>query len=151
MKRLLIGIMALVFTAGVSVDADAQGRGHGNGHGNNGHGRYVRARKAYVQHYDNHRGQSFKYADQREKAYRKYIKETHKHYHDHDAWYHGKRFEHRSEYVYFPAYHTYYDPYRRGYLYRHSNTWVFSPTMPSFFAGVNVGALSVQFMANLPL
>ena len=142
MKRLLIGLIALAFIAGSAFDAEAQGRG--NGH-------YKKARKEYAKQHKNQRKHAFKYMDWREKAYRKYVKDHHKRYRDHDAWYRDKRFQHRTDYVYFPEYRTYYDPYRRGYIYRRSNAWVFAPTMPSFFAGVNVGALNVQFMANLPL
>lgn len=153
MKRLLIGIVALAFIAGTAFEVDAQGRGRG-------HGKHMR--KEYTKHYEKQRKHAYKYAEKRdreyrkyyekrEKEYRKYVKNQHKRYRDHDNWYYGPRFYHRNEYVYFPEYRTYYDPYRRGYVYQRNNAWVFAQTMPSVMAGVNIGGLSIQFMANLPL
>ena len=151
MKKLLTGILVLVLMAGTAVEVDAQGRGH-----------HKNARKEYVKHYQKRQKDAYKYVEKRNKEYRKYyekrekeylkyVKNQHKHYRDHDSWYYGPRFHHHTEYVYFPTYRTYYDPYRRGYVYQRNNAWVFAPTMPSVMAGVNIGALDVQFMANLPL
>lgn len=150
MKNFLIGIVTLALIGGTTLEAAAQGRGH-----------HKHARKEYVKHYQKQRKHAHKYAEKRnkeyykyyekrDKEYRKYIKNQHKRYRDHDNWYYGRRFHHRTEYVYFPAYRTYYDPYRRGYVYQRNNAWVFAPNMPSVMAGVNIGALSVQFQANLP-
>lgn len=151
MKKLLICIAALVFMLGATVDANAQKRGKGH---------RDKDRKEYAK-YQKKRDKAFhksakydhsyrKYYEKRDRAYRKYVKQKGHRYRDHDAWYYGKRFHQRTEYVYFPAYRTYYDPYRRGYVYRRNNVWVFAPTIPSFMAGLNVGALNVQFMANVP-
>ncbi|NGM61147.1 hypothetical protein G5B30_04355 [Sphingobacterium sp. SGG-5] len=151
MKRLLIGIAALALMAGTALEADAQGRGHDK-----------HMRKEQVKHDKKQRKHAYKYAekrdreyrkyyDKREKEYRKYVKNQHKRYRDHDKWYYSPRFYHRTEYVYFPQYRTYYDPFRRGYVYQRNNVWVFAPNMPSIMAGVNIGGLNVQFMANLPL
>ncbi len=152
MKKLLICIAALVFMLGATVDANAQKRGKGH---------RDKDRKEYAKHHKKrdkafHKSAKYdnsyrKYYEKRDRAYRKYVKQKGHRYRDHDAWYYGKQFHHRTEYVYFPAYRTYYDPYRRGYVYRRNNAWVFAPTIPSFMAGLNVGALNVQFMANVPL
>jgi len=150
MKKLMIGIVALALMSSVVFEADAQGKRH-----------HKNARKEYVKHYQKQHKHAYKYAEKRdreyrkhfekrEKAYVKYVKSQHKRYRDHDSWYYSPRFYHKTAYVYFPTYRTYYDPYRRGYVYQRNNAWVFAPTMPAVMAGVNVGGLSVQFMANLP-
>ncbi|GGH02704.1 hypothetical protein GCM10007415_43520 [Parapedobacter pyrenivorans] len=163
MKKLVIGIAALAFILGTGLEANAQrrGEGHQGKHKKEYAKQYRKQDKAFHKHdrydrssqkYYEKRDRAYhKYYEKRDREYRKYAKQKRHHYRDHDAWYYGKRFHHRSEYVYFPAYCTYYDPYRRGYVYRSHNAWVFAPTMPSFMVGLNVGALNVQFMANLPL
>ncbi|WP_353182939.1 hypothetical protein [Parapedobacter lycopersici] len=161
MKKLVIYVVAIVFGIMSFSDAYAQrGRGHGRGNGKE-HPKYRHERGGHhyangghyrVREYDGRRGNSYReYYRERDKAYRKYVKQRGKRYRDHDAWYYGPRFYHRSEYVYFPAYHTYYDPYRRGYVYRQHNAWVFAQAMPSFMVGLNLGSVNVQFMANLPM
>ncbi|MFB2119589.1 hypothetical protein [Parapedobacter sp. 2B3] len=153
MKKLAIVIAAFAFIMGTTLEADAQGRGKD---------RRGKQKKEYVKHHQKQEKAYWKYAkkrdheyrkfyEKRDREYRKYIKQKRHHYRDHDDWYYGKRFYHRSEYVYFPKYRTYYDPYRRGYVYHRNNAWVFAHTMPSFMMGVNIGGLNVQFMANLPL
>lgn len=163
MKKVLIAIAALLCITGTTLETNAQGRGNGHKnhhkkehvkqhrkHGKAAH-RSAQHEKAYWKHVEKREREYLKYYEKRDREYRKYVKQRNQRYRDHDAWYYGKRFHHRSEYVYFPAYRTYYDPYRRGYVYRQNNAWVFAPTMPSFLAGVNIGALNVQFMANVPL
>lgn len=160
MKKLLIGIAVLGFIAGATLEADAQRRG--SGHRGNHKKEYAKKYrkddkafhkrdKAYWKHAEKRDREYLKYYEKRDREYRKYVKQRNHRYRDHDDWYYGRRFHHRSEYVYFPKYRTYYDPYRRGYVYRRNNAWVFAQTMPSFMAGVNIGGLSVQFMANIPL
>ncbi|SFS98698.1 hypothetical protein [Sphingobacterium wenxiniae] len=151
MKRFLIGIIALALIAGTALEADAQGRGHGK-HMRKEQVKHDRKLQKHAYKYAEKRDREYrKYYEKREKEYRKYVKNQHKRYRDHDKWYYGPRFYHRTEYVYFPEYRTYYDPYRRGYVYQRHNAWVFAPTMPSVMAGINIGGLQVQFMANLPL
>lgn len=163
MKNLVIGIAALAFIIGTTFEADAQGRGKGHRgkhkkeYAKQHHRKYDRGPHKHAKYdayrkYEAKRDRDYrKYYEKRDREYRKYVKQRGHRYRDHDAWYYGKQFHHRAEYVYFPAYHTYYDPYRRGYVYRRNNAWVFAPTMPSFLMGVNIGALNVQFMANVPL
>ena len=152
MKRLLIGIAALALVVSTAVEADAQGRGHGPKHGRKEYVKHVKKQRHHAYKYAEKRDKEYrKYYEKREKAYRKYVKDQHKRYRDHDDWYYGPRFRQHTEYVYFPEYRTYYDPYRRGYVYRQNNAWVFAQTMPSVMAGVNIGGLNVQFMAKLPL
>ena len=163
MKKLVIGIAALAFMMGTTIEADAQGRG--KGHRGKHKKEYAKKHRKYdrtyhkqakydkaYRKYEEKRDREYrKYYEKRDREYRKFVKQRKHRYRDHDAWYYGKRFHHRSEYVYFPAYRTYYDPYRRGYVYRRNNAWVFAQTMPSFLAGVNIGALNVQFTANVPM
>ncbi|WP_262248532.1 hypothetical protein [Parapedobacter soli] len=152
MKKLLIGIVALAFVVGMTLEADAQGRGkdHRGHHKKEYAKKHQKHDKAYWKYAEKRDREYRKFYEKRDREYRKYVKQHKRHYRDHDDWYYGKRFHHRSEYVYFPKYRTYYDPYRRGYVYRQNNAWVFAQTMPSFMMGLNVGALNVQFMANLP-
>jgi len=153
MKKLIIYVVAILFGAVATTEVNAQGRGND---------RRVKGKKEYVKYHEKRQKAAYKrdkeiaksyqaYYKTREKAYRDYVKRQHKRYRDHDKWYYDRRFHRRTEYVYFPAYRTYYDPYRRGYVYRHRNAWVFAPTMPSFLVGVNLGNVNVQFMANLPI
>lgn len=164
MKKLLIAIAALAFIVGTTVDANGQGRGKGQRgkhqkeyakqHRKNDKAFYKEAEKHHQSErkYHEKRDREYrKYYEKRDRDYRKYVKQKKHRYRDHDAWYYGKRFHHRTEYVYFPTYGTYYDPYRRGYVYRQNNAWVFAQTMPSFMMGVNIGGLNVQFMSNMPL
>jgi len=152
MKKLMIYAIALVFVLGANLDANAQKRDRGHRERERKeYAKYHRKKdKAFQKHarYDHSYRRHY---EGRDHAYRKYVKRKGIRYRDHDAWYYGKRFHHRAEYVYFPAYRTYYDPYRRGYVYRHRGAWVFAHTMPSFMVGLNLGALNVQFMANVPL
>lgn len=152
MKRLLlIGIAALVLMAGTALEAEAQGRGN-NKHVRKEQAKYHKKQQKHAYKYAEKRDREYrKYYEKREKEYRKYVKNQNKRYRDHDKWYYGSRFYHRTEYVYFPEYRTYYDPYRRGYVYQRNSAWVFTQTMPSVMLGVNIGGLNVQFMSNLPL
>ncbi|MGK6351680.1 hypothetical protein [Parapedobacter sp. DT-150] len=163
MKKLLIYIVALVVGSMTLNEVNAQGRGRG--HGDKHRKEYTKSRHQghKAAHYGRDRNQPHReyrresynshreYYRERDNAYRGYIKRHNKRYRDHDRWYYDQRFYRRSEYVYFPAYRTYYDPYRRGYIYRRNNAWVFAPTMPSVMVGLNLGSVNVQFMANLPL
>lgn len=164
MKKLIVYAVALMLGAASFSDVHAQPGRKGHGRWNKKeHAKYRHARQKATYEYARERDKAaYEYRRERDKAYlayyrerdkeyRAYIKKRNKRYRDHDAWYYGPRFYHRSEYVYFPAYRTYYDPYRRGYVYWHDRAWVFAPTMPSFLVGLNLGAVNVQFMANLPM
>lgn len=162
MKKFVIYVVAVLFGVISFTSAGAQpgrgrGKGDGRGHPKHRHERqkaaheYARERGKAEREYYRERDKSYReYYRDRDKAYRKYIKKRSKRYRDHDAWYYGPRFHRRTEYVYFPAYRTYYDPYRRGYVYWHNNAWIFAQSMPSFMMGLNLGTVNVQFMANLP-
>ncbi len=52
--------------------------------------------------------------------------------------------------VYFPDYHTFYDPYRGGYVYWNNN-WCFSRTVPGFMARIDLGSARRQMMDDVPL
>lgn len=163
MRNLALAIATIAFMVGMTLEADAQGRGNGHRgkhkkeyaakHRKYDKGFHKRANnnKAYWKYAEKRDREYRKYYEKRDREYRKYVKQRGHRYRDHDDWYYGERFHHRNEYVYFPKYRTYYDPYRRGYVYRRNNAWVFAQTMPSFMMGVNIGGLNVQFMANVPL
>lgn len=153
MKKLLICIVALVFSLIAVTDANAQKRGKGHREKDRKeYAKYHKKRDKVTHRHARNIDRSYReYYKERDKAYRKYIKRKGGHYRDHDAWYYDRRFHRRTEYVYFPAHRTYYDPYRRGYVYRRNNAWVFTHTMPTFMAGLNIGAVNVQFMANVPM
>src|SRR5690606_32784400 len=142
-----------LFLMGGAGFANAQGRGHQQHRGQQ-HG--PKHQVTRVQHSNRqparYAGKSHvaKYYSRRENAYRKYIKQHHKHYRDHDRWYYAPKFYHHNQYVYFPAYHTYYDPFRRVYIYRDHNRWIPTPNMPSLLVGLNLGNVQVQFMSRLP-
>ncbi len=61
---------------------------------------------------------------------------------------HGYR---AKNHVYFPDYYTFYDPRRNGYVYWNNNAWIFSPSVPSFLATVDLGRARVQVLGDIPL
>lgn len=130
----LMYVAVLMLFLGATIDANAQKRGHGHHHP-------VKHHNVHVKSHD--------------KAFRhdhKHVKHHAKHHRDHDHWYYKRRLHLRHPaYVYFPAYRTYYDPYRKGYLYLHHGAWVFAPALPAIMSGANLGAVQVQFSATLPL
>ena len=60
---------------------------------------------------------------------------------------HGYR---AKQHVYFPDYYTYFDPRRNGYVYWGNNDWIFTPKLPSFLSGVDLGGARMQLLP-LPL
>ncbi|MBK1440845.1 hypothetical protein JHJ32_12670 [Parapedobacter sp. ISTM3] len=152
MKQLMIYVAAIVFSVVSVSEATAQGRGKAHEKARKEHAKYHEKRQKAAYKRDKEIAKSYReYYKERDKAYRAYVKRENKRYRDHDRWYYDRRFHRRSDYVYFPAYRTYYDPYRRGYVYWRNSGWVFAQTMPSFMVGINLGAANVQFMANLPI
>ncbi|PRD57214.1 hypothetical protein [Sphingobacterium gobiense] len=154
MKKFTIIAFVLFFSTVTLTDIFAQGRGNGKNSRKERkeYVKYIEKRQKDARKYAKKQDKAYhKYYEKREKEYRKYVKNQRKQYRDHDSWYYGERFHHRPDYVYFPKYRTYYDPYRRGYIYRRNNAWIFDHTMPGVMVGVNLGRLNVQFMADLPL
>lgn len=153
MKKLIIYISVLVFGFVTINDANAQRRR--NDHRSKTRKEYAKYHKKQDRtfyKYSKNEGKAYrKYYKEREIAYKKYIKRQGVRYRDHDAWYYNKRFHQHNDYVYFPKYHTYYDPYRRGYVYPRNNGWVFAASVPSFMVGVDLGGLSLQFISKLPI
>ncbi|HET8572459.1 MAG TPA: hypothetical protein VFL76_01195 [Edaphocola sp.] len=158
MKKIITLTFLSLFLMGGAGFANAQGRGHQqrehhhqtrNDHGRDQYRQVNRhADRHQYAHYRHH--DAGRYYSHREKAYRSYVRRYHKPYRDYDRWYYAPRFYHHDGYVYFPGYHTYYDPYRRVYIYRDRDRWVPTPSMPSLLVGVNLGNVRVQFMSRLP-
>lgn len=161
MKKSLIYGLLFIFSFGAAFSANAQSHRNKNYRHRENHAykherprhwqnsrddRHYHKRSKYAHHYKN----EHHYYAKREVAYRRYISKRHKAYRDHDRWYYAPRFYNRSEYVYFPRFKTYYDPFRRVYVYQRNRKWVYAPSMPSFMLGINLGNVSVQFLSRLP-
>lgn len=99
----------------------------------------------------------------KQEKYRKNAQKHDRHYDKRDHYYakshkkygppswapaHGYRSKHH---VYFRDYHTFYDPYRGGYLYHRKNKWIFSRTVPTFLVGINLGSARVHVIDDIPL
>lgn len=107
-------------------------------------------------------------AKKEDEYYREQAKREKEYYKDRDRWYdddwyddgyhrggpppwapaHGYRAKHH---VYFRDYYTFYDPYRDGYVYWYEDDWVFSRSVPSFMADVDLGSARIQLMGDIPL
>lgn len=115
---------------------------------------YKMQQKSKEKYYKERKKQSEKaykaYYKHREKSYKHYVKQQKKAYKDHERWYYSPKFYHRDDYVYFPKYKAYYDPYRRGYVYQNKKGWMFSPTRPVFLANIDLGKVNIQFVGKLP-
>lgn len=152
MKKMTTYLLVMFLSIGWILTAEAQPhRKAQHKHKKEYYKKQAKRNKAYAKYAKEERKAIKKYYEKREKAYRKYAKEQRKAYRDHDRWYYSPKFHNRNEYVYFPKYHTYYDPYRRGYVYRSKNKWIFSQQVPTFMAGLNLGNINIQFMGRLPI
>jgi hypothetical protein len=116
----------------------------------------------------NHRGKKseksrkeyYKKQEKNRKAYKKYNQNKYKNNkhsyakikkrHGPPAWApaHGYR---AKNHVYFRDYHTFYDPYRGGYVYRSNNKWIFSRSVPTFLVGVNLGGARINLLTDIPV
>ncbi|MCD6064772.1 MAG: hypothetical protein K0R82_2683 [Flavipsychrobacter sp.] len=61
---------------------------------------------------------------------------------------HGYR---AKQHAYFPDYHVFYDPNRGGYSYWQNNSWNFSPSLPGFLGGIDLGKARIQLLGDVPL
>lgn len=151
MKKLLTFSVALVLSMSFFLVEAQPHRSNQSKHKKEYYKKQNKRHKDRVKYNEKDRKAARKYYEKREKEYAKYIKKKNKKYRDHDSWYYAPKFYNRSEYVYFPKYKTYYDPFRRAYVYKNKNKWVSVPTMPSFMVGLNIGGLQMQFIKDLPV
>lgn len=140
MKRtgiFLIALFAFVFC--IFPDTNAQQRR--GGHNQYRHGYAKGYHKNYGRNYKNVRAYN---RGSRNNYYRPAYRSAP------PAWApaHGYR---ANRHVYFPDYYTFYDPRRNGYSYWSGNGWIFSPTLPSFMLGVDLGRARIQVMDNVPI
>lgn len=141
MKRILLFTTTIAFLF-ISLSADAQRRRddyhRGGDHYRYEHGHGRKKDKHYKKHYNKpHR------IDRRHAYYDRS-------HHRSPYWSRAHRYR-MNRHVYFPDYYTFYDAQRAGYVYWHNNAWLFSPTVPSFMANVDLGAARIQLMGDLPL
>lgn len=141
------------------------------------HKKYEKKRSEYYRESAKKRDEYFRERDKKRREYAKeQAKRRKEYYKDRDDWYddryeddwydddgyaryhkggpppwapaHGYRAKHH---VYFQDYYTFYDPYRDGYVYWQEDDWVFSRSVPTFMANVDLGRARVQLMADVPL
>ncbi|HLT41227.1 MAG TPA: hypothetical protein VKZ95_00865 [Sphingobacteriaceae bacterium] len=105
-----------------------------------------KSRKEYYKKQEKNR-KAYKKHDQ--KKYKKHYVKVHKRKGP-PAWApaHGYR---AKNHVYFRDYHTFYDPYRDGYVYRRNNKWIFSRNVPTFLVGVNLGSARINLIQDIPV
>lgn len=131
-RRLIIAAFMLIAPALVY----GQGKGHGNGKGN-GHG------NGKAKHNNGH-NTVYREKGNGNKADRRYTKGGPPPW----APAHGYR---AKQHAYFPDYYTFYDANRNGYVFWQDNGWTFSPNIPSFLNGVNLGTSRLQILNDVPL
>lgn len=56
-----------------------------------------------------------------------------------------------SEHVYFPDFYTFYDPNRGGYVFWQDDRWIFSPSLPTFMTGVDLGTARIEPLHDITL
>ncbi|PSK90086.1 hypothetical protein [Taibaiella chishuiensis] len=124
MKKVFVMACLLAGFMMMHGDVAAQGRGHG---------------------YDKHHKEDKAYRKGYRKGYNTAARQN-----GPPAWApaHGYR---AKNHVYFPDYYTFYDPSRNGYVYWQNNAWLFSRTVPSFMASVDLGRARIQVLGDLPL
>ncbi len=114
--------------------------------------RYWKARKEADKERD-------KYYKERNKERDKYYKEAYKerkeyykegHKHGFPRWAEVHRYDSRHH-VYFRDYNTFYDPYRRGYVFQDRGRWRFSPDVPSFLVGIDLGRAQIRIIKDIPI
>lgn len=105
-----------------------------------------KSRKEYYKKQEKNR-KAYKKHDQ--KKYKKHYAKEHKRKGP-PAWApaHGYR---AKNHVYFRDYHTFYDPYRDGYVYRRNKKWIFSRNVPTFLVGVNLGSARINLIQDIPV
>ena len=125
--------MAVIFMMGINVEAQAQ-RGQGN--------------KKYWKQVEKAEKERTKYIRKQNKERNKYIRKLYKQGPPPWARAHGYNNRHH---VYFADYHTFYDPYRGGYVYLDGGNWSFSAQIPSFMVNVNLGNARVRVLNTIPV
>ena len=134
MKRKMIYLlMAVIFMMGINVEAQAQ-RAQGN--------------KKYWKQVEKAEKERAKYISKQNKEKNKYIRKLYKQGPPPWARAHGYNNRHH---VYFADYHTFYDPYRGGYVYLDGGNWSFSAQIPSFMVNVNLGNVRVRVLNSIPV
>ncbi|WP_276131712.1 hypothetical protein [Polluticoccus soli] len=136
LRRAIIGILMVMMPALGS--AQGKGKGHDQGHGG---GKPAKVNKGNPNVY---KGKSVKVRTQQPGVYTGRVKGGPPPW----APAHGYR---AKQHVYFPDYRFFYDPYRGGYSYWQNNGWVFSPTVPGFLGGVDLGKARIQLLGDVPL
>ncbi len=148
LRKLLAGMLVVL----IPIFGFAQGHGHGHGHGRgHGHGHpgpppnAVRVYPGNPYIYRGYRGRPVRVYDRRVVGYPGYGRRV-----GPPPWApaHGYR---ATQHVYFPDYRFFYDPYRGGYAYWYGNRWVFSPNMPGYMSGVDMGRVRIQVLNGIPL
>lgn len=156
MKRFKIYpyLLAVLFLfSGLQV-VSAQGKNHKE---------QEKHRKDYYKQKDKDRKAYYKDREKDRKEYNKHANKYDKHRYSHNDRY-DKKYKrngpphwaqahkyHSKHHVYFRDYYTFYDPYRGGYVYRQSNGWHFSRSIPTFLINVDLGRARVQFIDDIPL
>ncbi|MCL4641930.1 MAG: hypothetical protein M5Z89_23205 [Olivibacter sp.] len=113
-------------------------------------------RYEYYRERDKKRAEYAREERKREKEYyresakrrKEYLKERRKH--GLPSWALAHHYD-ASRHVYFRDYHTFYDPYRGGYVYLNGGNWRFSAEIPSFMVNVDLGRANIMVVKDVPI
>lgn len=105
---------------------------------------------------DKRRGEYYKKRDkERDKYYKEAYKDRNEYYkesykHGFPKWAKVHRYD-SHHHVYFREYNTFYDPYRRGYVFQDRGRWRFSLDVPSFLVGIDLGRAHIRIIKDIPI
>lgn len=117
--------------------------------GDKKHYEYVREReKKRDEYYRERDKKEAEYYRESAKKRKEYLKERRKH--GAPSWARAHRYDARRH-VYFKDYHTFYDPYRGGYVYSDGGNWRFSVNVPSFMINVDLGRANIRIINDVPI
>lgn len=110
---------------------------------------YYRERdKKQAEYYREQRKKEAEYYKEASKRRKEYYKDTYKY--GMPRWAKVHRYDSRHH-VYFREYRTFYDPYRRGYVFLDRGNWRFSPHLPSFLVGIDLGHAQIRIIKDIPI
>lgn len=126
----------LVFLLLGATAAFAQPHGHKNAN---------KHQKEYYKKQEKARKDYYKHRKKEQKHYSKHAGKSHKR-----SWREARGYK-NNHHVYFQDYAMFYNPHRKGYVYRHKNKWLFSKAIPVHLVNVDLANARIQYMTEVPL
>jgi hypothetical protein len=152
MKNIILyGAVAVLLSAGGLTEVQAQRKDKEDKYwehrkeANKKRGEYD---KKQAKHYREHLKKEEEYYRESSKKRKEYYKEVRKH--GPPAWAKAHGYDARKH-VYFRDYHTFYDPYRGGYVFLEGRNWRFSTKIPSFMVNIDLGHANIRVLGDIPI